>query len=383
MLIGMDARFAVSNRRGIGNYVLQLIRNLSKIDNMNRYILYVDNDDRENVFPKQENFRIRKLSPSNYILWEQISLPMWAKRDNVDILHCPGNTAPVYLDAQIKLVVSLMDVMYLKSFSVLAKSESLYQRMGRTYRKMLVPRIIERASKIITISNFSKDDILSHFQGLKHHQIVVTYLAVDDKFHLVDRNDIKARIKAKLRIEGKYILSLGGSDPRKSTELVIEKFIELKDEGRIEEKLVIVGIPNWRRTKFCKMVKESRYSRDIIFTDFVAEGDLVLLYNGATVFLYPSLYEGFGIPPLEAMACGVPVISSDRTSIPEIVGDAALLINPTDGEELKKELTNVLNNESLRNELTTRGYKQPKKFSWRKTAEETLGVYESVYKERS
>jgi len=160
-------------------------------------------------------------------------------------------------------------------------------------------------------------------------------------------------------------------------------FVEVHDEGRIEEKLVIVGIPNWRRTKFCKMFKESRYSRDIIFTDFVTEGDLVLLYNGATVFLYPSLYEGFGLPLLEAMACGVPVISSDRTSIPEIVGDAALLINPTDGEELKKELTNVLNNESLRNELTTRGYKQPKKFSWRKTAEETLGVYESVYKERS
>jgi len=248
---------------------------------------------------------------------------------------------------------------------------------------MVLPRIIERASRIITISNFSRDDILSHFKFLKPHQITVIYLAVGDKFHFTDRNDTKARIKDKLRVNGKYILTVGGSDPRKNTHLVIEKFIELKDEAKIEEKLVIVGIPNWREIKFCKMAKESRYSKDIIFTDFVIEEDLVLLYNGATVFLYPSLYEGFGIPPLEAMACGVPVISSNITSIPEIVGDAAFLINPTNGEELKAAVMKLLNDENVRNNLIARGLKQAKKYSWIKMAKKNLAIYESAYKERS
>ncbi len=383
MKIGIDARFALRRRRGIGNYVLNLIRNLGEIDRTNRYILYVDCNDVENILPVQKNFTTKKLLPSSYLIWEQFILPMQAKKDNLDILHCPANTAPIYLNSQLKLIISVMDVMYLKSFSTLAPSVSLYQRLGRIYRKMVVPRIIERASKVITISYFSKNDILSHFKAINPHQVIVTYLATDNKFHFLDRNNIEKRIIDKLHIKGKYILVLGGSDPRKNTELIIRKFIELRSESEIEEKLVILGIPNWEKTNFYEIVKQSSYGKEVIFTDFVAEEDLVLLYNGATVFLYPSLYEGFGLPLLEAMACGIPVISSDRTSIPEIVGDAASLIDPTDGEELKKELAKVLNNENLRNELIKRGFKQLQKFSWRKTAEKTLGVYESVYKERN
>lgn len=378
MLIGIDARFAVHNRRGIGNYTLKLIQNLGEIDNQNEYILYTDRDDTEEVLPRQKNFRIKKLHPSNYLIWEQIALPMQARKDSLDILHCTGNTAPIYLNTKIKLISTIHDVMYLKDYSAIPQSLSIYQRWGRIYRKMIVSLTIKHVAKIITVSNFSKNDIKEHFPSIKNEGIDVIYEAADERFRVVDRNDATVKIKNKFGIAGSYILSLGATDPRKNTELVIKKYIELRREKKIEEKLVIVGMPNWRQTKFYNMAYESSFAEDIMFTDFISEEDLVLLYNCATVFLYPSLYEGFGIPPLEAMACGVPVITSNTTSIPEIVGNAALLINPRDGKELEKVLLNLLNDEMLRKDLIKRGLEQVKNFSWKKMAKETLNVYESL-----
>jgi len=379
MKIGIDARFAVRKRRGIGNYTLRLIRHLAEIDNLNRYILYIDRNDTEQILPKNSNFHVKKLYPSNYFIWEQVVLPRQAKKDGIDILHCTGNTAPIYMDRQVKLVSSIMDVMYLKDYSVLPKSTSLYQRLGRLYRRMVVPRIIKHLSKVITISNYSKYDIIKYFPTLNEEAIVVIYLATNEKFRVIDRSDATVKIKNKFGIIGSYILSLGGTDPRKNTELVIEKFIELKDKCRIKENLVIVGIPNWKQTKFYDIVNNSLCKKDIIFTDFVSEDELVLLYNCATVFLYPSLYEGFGIPLLEAMACGVPTVTSNVTSMPEIAGNAALLINPRNGEEIKESLLKVLNDKDLRDFLVKRGLEQVKKFSWQRTAQETLELYRSVY----
>ncbi len=376
--IGIDARFAVHNRRGIGHYTLKLIQNLAEIDNHNEYVLYIDKDNSEDVLPKQKNFRIKKLRPANYLIWEQVALPIQAKKDGLDILHCTGNTAPIFLDRLIKQVITILDVMYLKDYSLLPQSISAYQRLGRIYRKMIVPLATRHVSKIITISDFSKNDIKKHIPTLKDEVIEVTYAASDERFHVVDRNDATVKIKDKFGIAGNYILSLGALDPRKNTELVVKKFIELKSDRKIKEKLVIVGMPNWRQTRFYDMVNNSSYRDEIIFTDFVSEEDLVLLYNCADVFLYPSLYEGFGIPLLEAMSCGVPVITSNTTSIPEVVGDTALLINPRDGEELKKALLSLLNDEKLRKDLINRGFEQVKKFSWRKMAEKTLEVYRLV-----
>lgn len=369
MLIGIDARFAVHNRRGIGNYTLRLIQNLAEIDKTNEYILYIDKEDVENVLPQECNFKVKRLWPSNYLIWEQIVLPLQAQKDKLDVLHCTGNTAPLYVDKRICLVSSIMDVMYLKGYSILPRSSSMYQRFGRIYRKIVVPRTIKHVSKIITISNFSKNDILRHIPNMEGDKINVIYLAADGRFHYM-HNKIEAfnKVKDKFGINSSYILALGGVDPRKNTKFIVENFIELKRERRIVEKLVVVGTPNWRQTN-CK--------EDIIFTDFVSEEDLVLLYNCATVFLYPSLYEGFGIPPLEAMACGVPVITSNITSIPEIAGDAAVQINPQDPEELKASILALLDDEKLRGRLKERGFRQAENFSWKRMAEETLKVYQT------
>ncbi|WP_298199960.1 glycosyltransferase family 1 protein [Desulfosporosinus sp.] len=380
LIIGIDARFAVHNRRGIGNYTLKLIQNLAEIDSNNEYILYIDRDDLEYVLPNQRNFKIKKLCPSNYLIWEQFVLPMQAKKDNLDILHCTGNTAPLYLYGKITLILTIQDVMYLKPYFILPRSTSLYQRLGRIYRKMIVPKAIKHVSRVITISNFSKKDIMEHIPSIKEDSISVIYLAANNSFKVVNKDEAITKLKEKFGINGSYILAFGGIDPRKNTELIINMFIESKRKEQINEKLVIVGIPNWKQAKFYNIVQESEYRDDIIFTNFVSEEDLVLLYNSASVFLYPSLYEGFGIPPLEAMACGVPVITSNTTSIPEIVGDAALLINPQNGEELKEALLTILNDKNLRYVLISRGFEQVKKFSWQKMAEKTLEVYNSVYR---
>lgn len=381
MIIGIDARFAVHNRRGIGNYTLKLIQNLAEIDSHNKYILYIDRNDLEDVLPKQNNLMIKKLRPSNYFIWEQIILPMQAKKDGVDILHCTGNTAPIYLNTKIKLILTIHDVMYLKDYSTIPQSLSMYQRWGRVYRNMIVPRAIKHIAKVVTVSNFSKNDIKEHLPALKEDAILVTHEAAGERFSQIGGDIQRSKVSGKFGIKGNYILTLGALDPRKNTKAIINTFLHLKSEKKISVNLVIAGIPNWRQTEFYKTLQESSFKEDIIFTDFISDEDMVLLYNYATVFLYPSLYEGFGIPPLEAMACGVPVITSNTTSIPEIVGDAAFLINPLNDKELKDALLSLLNNEDLRNDLIERGLKRAKEFSWSKMAKETLQIYESLRNE--
>ena len=380
MIIGIDARFAIHNRRGIGNYTLKLIQNLAKIDFDNKYILYTDTEDVYDVLPQERNFTVKRIFPSNYFLWEQIALPIQAKEDAVEILHCTGNTAPIFLNKRIRLISTIHDVMFLKDYSELPKSASLYQRAGRLYRKTIVPRTVKRLSRALTVSEFSKSDIIKHIPSLAHERIKAIYEAASENYCRIDKTLALQKANSKFGFDGNYILTLGATDPRKNTELVINQYIELRNANKMNEKLLIVGIPNGEQAKFYNIIQESHFKEDVIFTDFVSEEDLVFLYNGATIFLYPSSYEGFGIPPLEAMACGVPVITSNATSIPEVVGDAAILINPKNGEELKSALMKLLNEENQRATLIARGLEQARKFSWTKMAEETLMIYESVYK---
>ena len=382
MRIGIDARFAVHNRRGIGNYTSKLIHHLADIDHRNEYVLYIDAKDNANLLPEQANVKTKMIRPFNYPTWEQLVLPAQAGKDNIDVLHSTGNTAPIYLNSRIRRVATIHDVMYLEKRSALPRSASWYQACGRIYRKMVVPRTVGRFCAVITVSDFCRREIARYLPALAADDITVIYEAGNDTCRPIDKRYAWAEIRKKHGIAHSYVLTLGGIDPRKNTRLVIDKYVELKSKGLIDQKLVIVGIPNWRRTRFNDVVMQSGCRDDIILTDFLDDDELVLLYNCAAVFLYPSLYEGFGLPPLEAMACGTPVIASNITSIPEIVGDAAILIDPTDGDRLKKALLELLSNERLRRQLISRGFRQAGKFSWRTMAEQTLAVYESVYKEQ-
>jgi glycosyltransferase involved in cell wall biosynthesis len=308
---------------------------------------------------------------------------MQVKKDGVDILHCTGNTAPILLSRSIKLVLTIHDIAYLKPYSVVPKSPYLHQRLGRMYRRNVVPRVIKRANMVITVSEFAKKDILNSFSTRNSKMVCVIYESSSKLLQPIPKEESRSFCKSKYGITEKYVLNVGGCDPQKNTAFIVTSLLELKSEGKLPEKVVIVGFTNWHNSDIYKTVAVSEYRDDFKFIDFTDEKHLLHLYNGAEVFIFPSLYESFGIPPLEAMACGVPVIASKTGAIPEVAGDAALLIDPRNGKELKESMLNLLNDEGLRNQLVRRGFEQAQKFSWKKTAEETLGIYEAVYKERS
>ncbi len=377
MKIGFDARFAVHDRRGIGTHVLNVIVNLALIDKVNQYILYIDKEDKRTVLPRQTNFCIKLIGPSNYLLWEQISLPVSVMKDKIDILHCTGNTAPIFLTRKTKLVITIHDVMYLKSYSEIPRSPILYQRMGRLYRKLIVPRAAMHAVKVMAVSKYSIHDIKNSIPALKEKDMAVTYNATSEVFGRQIGSAVDT-IREKYAIRDGYVLAVGGTDPRKNTAFVIGNYMKLRREGKVAEKLVVVGVANWRRSQFYGQVQKANRTGDVLFMDFITEEELAALYHGARAVLYLSLYEGFGIPSLEAMTCGVPVITSNTTSMPEIVGDAALMIDPTDEKAFEVALIGLLNDENLRKELIKRGLERAKSFSWKKTAENTLKIYESV-----
>lgn len=375
MLIGIDARFALRKRRGVGKYSLNLIKYLSEIDNDNKYILYTNREDVEGVISKCGNFQIKNIGSWNYLIWEQIILPLQAKKDKIDILHCTANTAPMVLFGNLKLVSTIHDVSYLKPYSIMPKSSYLYQRLGRMYRKVIVPQSLRRVSAVITVSEFAKKDILAHFSFLSEENIFITYESMSEVFEVTDKEQAKAFVKLRYGITGNYILNVGGRDPQKNTAFLVEGFLELKKNKKFSERLVIVGFLNYEKTDFYKDLNNSEFKNEVFFIEFASEGDLVQLYNGAEIFIFPSLYESFGMPPLEAMACGVPVIASNTGAIPEIVGEAAILINPKNKEELKATLSRLLEDQGMRQEMIRRGFERIKKFSWLKMATETLSVY--------
>ena len=379
LTIGIDARFAIRNRRGMGSYVLNLVRNLAAIDRSNQYILYTDTIDSDKLLPQTNNFETKILQPANYLLWEQLALPQQALKDNLDILHCTFNTAPLILDKKIRLITTIHDVMYLKPAKELADSTVMYQRLGRIYRSLIVSKTIYKADRIITVSEFSKQDILSHFPTLDPSRISTTYEAADDIFLDVSNAKIELEnVSDKFGIISNYILTLGATDPRKNTEKIIRIFAKLKQEQKISEQLVIVGIPNWRNSDFYALVCDLQCQSDIIFTDFITQLELCSLYKYASIFLYISLYEGFGIPPLEAMACGTPVIVSNVTSIPEIVGDAAIQVDPYNQAAIENSILEVLKDRDLADNLVAKGRERLKNFSWHKMAESTHQLYLST-----
>jgi glycosyltransferase involved in cell wall biosynthesis len=252
MIIGIDARFALHKLRGVGNYSASLIKYLLEADKTNRYILYTDRKDSEGIFPRQSNLCVKNIGFGGYFIWEQILLPLAVKKDKVDILHCLANTAPLFLPFGIKLVSTLHDVSYLKPYFIMPRSPYLYQRLGRIYRKIIVPRSLRKASAVITVSEFAKQDILTQIPYLDKNKVFITYEATDDNFKIIDKDRAKLFVRCKYGIKGKYIINVGGRDPQKNTSFLIESFLELKKQNVLQEQIVIIGFKNSRKASIYK-----------------------------------------------------------------------------------------------------------------------------------
>jgi glycosyltransferase involved in cell wall biosynthesis len=394
MRIGIDIRYALHTRRGIGSYVLNLLRKLIEIDRENQYFLYTDIDDLEGLIPQQDNFQIVKISLPKYLpdrvslgqtksklfaIWEQILLPIQAYADRLDLLHCTGNTAPLYLHPSIELILTIHDVMFALPSTILPKPKSLYSSLFNQYCTWLLPWVVRRSNTTISVSNYSKQDIITYTQ-IDPQKIQVVYPGIDPRFKRID-DRIISEINQKLSLPDRFILAFGAPDPRKNTITVLNSFLNFC-QFNADRSLVIAGVNNTYRATLLQQIDTSPFKQRITILPFVDDTDLVAIYNAADLVLYPSLYEGCGFPVLEAMACGTPVIASNVTSIPEVAGDAAILIDPMDIDGITAALMKLSTDLDLCQRLIDRGYQQAQAFSWRRTAQENLNVYHTAFEQR-
>lgn len=239
---------------------------------------------------------------------------------------------------------------------------------------------MKNADKILTISNNTKKDLV-RYTNIPPDNIETIYLGVDEHFKKLNSDQVH-KIRKKYQLPSHFILYLGSEQPRKNFHRLIKAFYKLKKTGYFKGiKLLKVGRPqieNSKRKKIFDLINKLKLQKDVILIDYIPEGDLSGIYNAADLFVYPSLYEGFGLPPLESMACGTPVITSNTSSLPEVVGDAGLMVDPCEVDDLTKAMHEVLSNDSLRNELSYKGLKRAKIFNWNDTAKKTLKIYEEI-----
>jgi glycosyltransferase involved in cell wall biosynthesis len=371
--IGIDARLLVY-RRGMGNYVYNLLMELANLPGNDQFVLYVDDLRAGEYAPKDPRFKVIKIGPKFYPFWEQISLPLVVAHDRLDVLHCPANTAPIFLPKRLKLVLTIHDVMYLLPNSILPQSPSLYQRAGRLYYRWMAPQAAKRAVRIMTVSESSKRDIADKL-CIPSGKIQMVYEAgnaicrrFDDPFPVVE-------VKSRYAIEGRYVFALGALDPRKNTAGVLRAYTRFIQTFSQPIQLVLAGLSQEAKSKFNGLVSELGLDGKVIVLGFISEKELAALYNGAELFLYPSLYEGFGMPVLEAMACGAPVVTSPSGSLPEVAGDAALMVDPHNPDEIAEAMLKILSDNLLRERLIKMGIVQAGRFSWAHTAGQVLDVY--------
>jgi len=377
MRIGIDAHFASYELRGIGKYIVQLVSRLIRGDRSNEYVVYGDS----RMFPRPDGcaqVRFRNPGKLPYPVWEQSVLPWWVWQDQIDLLHCPANTAPLVLPSRTRLIVTVHDVMYLLPIDALSTSRIFRQRLGRFYRRTVVPRSARRADRIIAVSEFSKRQIAERLR-VPPERILTIHEGIDSRFEcMAGESACGTDAGIRERLDAPFILILGAGDPRKNTLAVIRVYAARWRELPSQEKLVIVGLGDWRASPAYQLAVELGIEERVVFAGYVSEQLLAWLYSSARCLLYPTLYEGFGFPVLEAMACGTPVITSECTSIPEIAGDAAILVDPASEKSIGDALVMLLQDERLRQVLISRGRERVSKFSWENTAEKTLGVYAGV-----
>ncbi|NJE77285.1 glycosyltransferase family 1 protein [Thermococcus sp. ES12] len=296
-------------------------------------------------------------------------IPTHSKKLRLDLVHDVYLGLFFFYPQKTKKIITIYDLVPIK-FPQTHRGDTI---LAHKYALM---RSLRYADKIISISYSTKKDAVKYFK-ISEEKIRVIHLGVDEDYKLLPENEIK-KIKQKYNLNYPFILYVGTLEPRKNIPTLLKALYKLKKQG-LPHKLVITGKKGWKYKNIFELISKLNLQRDVIFTGYVPREDLPALYNAADLFVYPSLYEGFGLPPLEAMACGTPVITSNTSSLPEVVGNAGIMVDPYDVNGLAKAIYEVLTNDRLREELRKRGLERAKMFSWKKTAEETLKVYEEVY----
>ena len=373
MKIGIEAqRIFRKKKHGMEVVTIELINHLQKIDKENEYVIFVKDGEDRDCIRETENFKIRTIPGITYPDWEQIHLPKAIRKENLDLVHFTSNTASVFIN--IPIVLTLHDIIYLESINF---SGTHYQNIGNIYRRLIVPKIAKKSKAIITVSEYEKKRIDEHF-SLKNDKVKVVYNAKDSAFKRINDNDLLNKVKRKYDFPDEFILFLGNTAPKKNSERLIRAYIKYAQKCETPLPLVVLDLARPHILNILKEMGMEKHEDRIIAKDYIAHQDLLVVYNLATIFIYPSLRESFGLPIIEAMACGTPVITSNTSAMPEVAGNAALLINPLDEEDMADKIYSLATDRSLLQDIKEKGYKRAEEFSWHKTAKEVLEIYNNV-----
>jgi len=347
---------------GTATYIIELMRGIEALESgvtFNRF-------DCQPLFSRSSKM-LRKIDTIyRELIWQHMVLPSQVRKSKADILHSPAMISPVR--CSVPVVLTIFDTCIITS----PQSFPLWQR---TITNKLLPTCVQRADKLIAISHFTKQEILRHYPHIPADKIEVTWLGVNPRFKVLDEAT-KGIVRKKYNLDRPFILSVSSSNPRKNLRTLIQAFAKITD--RVDHDLVLTGEYGWKSTELYSLVTDLGLSGRVKFTGFIPLDDLPAFYNLADLFVYPSLYEGFGLPPIEAMACGTPVITSNVTSLPEVVGDAALTLDPLNMELLAQSMKDLIINDTDRMALRSKGIERAKLFTWEKCARETLAVYDSL-----
>ncbi|WP_282014857.1 glycosyltransferase family 4 protein [Marinifilum flexuosum] len=375
MKIGIEGqRLFRTKKHGMDMVALELIKNLQKIDKKNEYVIFVKPDE-DRCLKDTDNFKIVELSGGPYPMWEQWALPRAAKKYGCDILHCTSNTAPVF--SKIPLVLILHDIIYLESISIFKRAGTWYQKLGNMYRRWVVPPVVRRSKKVVTVSNYEKDRIAKFFR-MNGDRLSAIYNGVGSHFQKITDVDYLQNIKAKYGLPDHFLFFLGNTDPKKNTKGVLKAFADFNAQSEKKYKLVMLDYDEKALQSLLAEIGHPEARFYIQLTGYVPNAEMPAIINQCDVFLYPSLRESFGIPILEGMACGVPVITSNTSSMPEIAQGAAHIVDPHQPNEITDGIIKILNDENYRNLLVEKGMERSKYFSWKRMAEENLKIYEEL-----
>jgi glycosyltransferase involved in cell wall biosynthesis len=349
---------------------LEIIRRLQRMDTVNQYYILVAPGEDVCLQPSA-NVTIITLRCPTYPLWEQVALPLAIKRLKPDIIHCTSNTAP--LMGKTPLVLTLHDIIYLETRQ--QSSASWYQNMGWHYRRLVVPTILKRCAAIITVSRFECQRIRESLQ-LDASRLVPIHNGYGDHFKPIEQPYV---VTSRYLKEADYLLFLGNTDPKKNTPRTLKAYGLYVQQTPNPLPLLVADLASEYIDQVLSDI-DMPFIRPLLrFSGYIPNTDLPALYTGAKVFLYTSLRESFGIPLLEAMACGTPVVTSNTSSMPEVAGDAALFADPTDEKEIAAQLMKLLTDETCYQSMVSKGLERVKAFSWEATAKATFNVYQSVH----
>jgi glycosyltransferase involved in cell wall biosynthesis len=365
--IGIDARKL--HDFGIGTYIRNLLRQLARLDHTSEFVLLCRPDDAPALSSLGPNFRAVLETAGNYSVSEQLRIPIALKREGVTLFHAPHYVLPPLVGC--RSVVTIHDCIHLMF------PQYLPNRFALRYARTSMSLAARRATRVLTVSESSKRDIIRFF-GTRADKIDVIYNAYDERFGVEPREEDVVRVRERYQLHDEFVLYAGNVKPHKNLERLIEAFHVVRNRGLDHLKLVMIGDEISKYAALRRAVHRLQLHKYVRFLGYLPEETLAVMYRLAGVFVFPSLYEGFGLPPLEAMASGTPVVTSNVSSLPEVAGDAAVLVDPYNPDAIADGIYSVLTDERLRREMRHKGLARAAQFSWETSARRVREIYQEV-----